>query len=170
MAIVKCGHGHYYDDEKYDICPMCQEADNRKNIDEKTMAFYAPDKSFDDEKTIGINFKKNNCDPVAGWLVCTEGPEKGRDFRIHAGRNFIGRDFSNDIVLTGDKSIGRNNEGCIVYEPHKNIFIIMNDQGASISVNGDVITKPVVITEEDLINIGQYKFSFVAYCKGDKKW
>lgn len=171
MAIVKCSKGHYYDDAKYESCPMCtQSATSGSTIDEKTMAYFAPKNNFDDEKTIGINFKKNNIDPVAGWLVCTDGPEKGRDFRIHSGRNFIGRDFANDIVLTGDLSIARKREGCLIYEPHKNNFIIMNDEGASIFVNDELITKPTIISEKDLISIGKYKFSFVAYCKGDVKW
>ena len=34
-------------------------------------------------------------DPVVEWLVCIDGPEKGRDYRIRSGNNYIGR--SQDI-------------------------------------------------------------------------
>lgn len=171
MAIVKCGRGHFYDDAKYDTCPMCGKTSENADDDIKTMAFFnrgAAD--ADDEKTIGINLKNNKCDPVVGWLVCVDGPEKGRDYRIHSGRNFIGRDYSNDISLPDDKTINRKDAGYIIYEPHKNIFLAVNGESASISVNGALANNPVVITEDDNISIGIYKFALVAYCKGDKKW
>lgn len=169
MAIVKCSRGHYYDDEKYSECPMCKNSENDNDIDVRTMAVYSV-KNGDDEKTIGINFKKNNCDPVVGWLVCVDGPDKGRDFRIHSGRNFIGRAYKNDIPLSGDNTINRENAGYIIYEPHKNMFMAANGEGLSIYVNDTEIMKPCVLQEGDRITIGKYTLELVAYCKGDKKW
>ena len=32
--------------------------------------------------------------PVTGWLVCVDGPEKGRDYRLHEEYNYIGRSLS----------------------------------------------------------------------------
>ncbi len=169
MAIIKCERGHFFDDEKYESCPMCNRGGSGDDGDVKTMALFSSIHN-DDEKTIGINFKKTNCDPVVGWLICVDGPEKGRDFRIHSGRNFIGRDMTNDIYLTEDASISRKNEGYLIYEPRSNSFIVMNGEGASIYVNDEPISEPTKIKDYDRVSIGSYVFDFIAYCKGDKKW
>lgn len=169
MAIIRCSKGHYYDDEKYSECPMCKNASSHSDDDEKTVDLFSSNYS-DDERTIGIFAKKTKCDPVVGWLVCVSGPDKGRDYRIHSGRNFIGRAFNNDISLPGDSSISRNNEGYIIYEPHKNNFIIMNGEGTNIHINGKVLMEPHVLEETDKITVGSYEFDFVAYCKGENKW
>ena len=55
----------------------------------------------DDEVTVALVSKSSGIDPVCGWLVCVEGPDKGRDFRIKTERNFIGRSTSMDIVISG---------------------------------------------------------------------
>lgn len=167
MALVKCKKGHYYDNAKYDDCPMCNSP---ITTEEKTISFFDVMKS-DDEKTISVNMKKNNnTSPVTGWFVCTEGEERGRDFRIHTGRNFIGRGYDNDIVLTGDKEINIKMDCSVIYEPRKNEFIIMNEEGSNVYVNGQPILNPTVISEQDIIVIGSYTFAFVAYCKGDIRW
>ncbi len=171
MAIIKCSKGHYYDDSKYDECPMCMRTEKSNASDERTIALFSQAKSpSDDSKTVALAYKRTGCDPVVGWLVCTEGSEKGRDFRIHSGRNFIGRAMTNDIYLPSDISISRKHEGCIIYEPKKNSFIIMNGEGAAIYVNGSPIDKPYILKDYDEISIGSYKFDFVAYCREDKKW
>ena len=41
--------------------------------------------------------------PVVGWLVCTEGPDRGHDYRIRTGYNHIGRAEHMDICIRGDK-------------------------------------------------------------------
>lgn len=54
---------------------------------------------------------------TAGWLVCTEGMERGASYPIYAGRNFVGRDDSMDIILRGDRGICRKRHGAVVYDP-----------------------------------------------------
>ena len=174
MAIVRCGRGHFYDDEKYTDCPMCASKNSPLNAepggDERTMALFTPSFNNDDERTIGINLKTKNCDPVVGWLVCMEGENMGRDYRIHSGRNFIGRDFSNDIAISYDPTINRKDAGYIIYEPRKNMFMAVNGESACITVDGELASKPCIITEESEIYIGKYKFALAAFCKGDKRW
>ena len=36
--------------------------------------------------------------PVAGWLVCIDGPSKGKDYRIHEENNYIGRMKEMDVT------------------------------------------------------------------------
>ena len=61
-------------------------------------------------------------DPVVGWIVCVEGQDKGRDYRIRTERNFIGRNDSNDIVIKGDDSISRERHAIISFNPRTNSF------------------------------------------------
>ena len=41
--------------------------------------------------------EKKAFEPVVGWLVAVDGPEKGRDFRIVTGRNAIGRSLGAEV-------------------------------------------------------------------------
>ena len=40
---------------------------------------------------MGIIKKKIGIDPAVGFLVCVSGPHRGADYKLVAGRNFIGR-------------------------------------------------------------------------------
>ena len=70
-------------------------------------------------KTVGYYHKKVGIDPVVGWLLCVDGPEKGRDYRIRSGRNSIGRAENMDICISGDSSISRERHAIIAYDPKK---------------------------------------------------
>ena len=77
MAVVKCHNcNQFYDNEMYATCPYCNmslqsEFYNTDNDIAKTEAYYENVQS--DDKTIGIYFQENDCNPVTGWLVCIEG-------------------------------------------------------------------------------------------------
>ena len=43
--------------------------------------------------------------PVVGWLVCIEGNDRGRDFRLHSGYNSIGKNAENDVSIPSDGTI-----------------------------------------------------------------
>ncbi len=46
----------------------------------------------DEDKTIAFGFfGMTQRQPVTGWLVCMTGSERGQDYRLHVGKNFIGR-------------------------------------------------------------------------------
>ena len=79
----------------------------------------------DDAKTIGV-FKKaigsENGEPVVGWLVCTKGAHYGQDFRLTAGRNFIGRASDMDVCLKKDGTVSREKHMVVLYEPKANIL------------------------------------------------
>ena len=60
--------------------------------------------------------------PVVGWLVCIDGPDKGQDYRIHAGYNYIGRAQSMDICIQGDTHISNQNAGVIGYDDLEHLF------------------------------------------------
>lgn len=191
MAVICCAKGHYYDNEKFSECPHCkqQAASPQKRIlnDELTvlgLSGSSPEgevnqkiqvnlgvSSFiEDEKTIGIFRREHGYEPVVGWLVCTEGKEKGRDFRLHAGRNFIGRSLKSDIALVDDERISKEDHCSVVYEPKQSIFMLMRGIGDGVSVEGQRLEESIPLQGREIIEMGSGTFVFVPFCGEERKW
>jgi len=176
MAIIQCDSGHYYDDEKYSFCPHCAE---QTGEDELTMSFAQEEERIqdklasmvgEDEKTVGIYQSRMKADPVVGWLVCTEGPERGRDYRIHSGRNFLGRSSRMDIPVFDDPAVTREKHCSIIFDPKDTKFIVVPGEGSNTYVNAKLLTKPKAIRNGDSIGIGDSVFIFIAFCKQERTW
>ncbi len=121
--------------------------------------------------TVAIIAQKLGVDPVVGWLVCVEGKDKGRDFRIHADNNFIGRDEQMDIALTSDETISRRNHAVISFDSQTGIFYFSPDEGRSITRhNGNPIFSTVELSPKDELEIGTTKLLFVPLCGKDFCW
>ena len=56
-------------------------------------------------------------DPVVGWLVATQGPCKGHDYRIYAEANSIGRAPHHRIAILCDEAIHRDVNATLYYDP-----------------------------------------------------
>ena len=81
MALNRCKNGHMYSARKYgDTCPYCNTEIERVNIysnaNKRTML-------DDPDKTMPVMGSEENVDPVTGWLVCIEGSQYGKDYKIH---------------------------------------------------------------------------------------
>ena len=89
MALNRCKNGHMYSARKYgDVCPYCNT-----NLETSNMVNNRRLMVDDPDKTMSINGTTESVNPVTGWLVCIEGPHYGKDYKIHAGKNFIGREI-----------------------------------------------------------------------------
>ena len=126
----------------------------------------------DVQKTVGMfNVEKSAKQPVAGWVVCVEGPHLGEDFRIVMGRNFLGRAGNMDIVLAKDKMVSRDKHAIIVYEPKGNMFIIQAGESKELFyLNDKVVLSPTEIKPYDTIKIGSSKLLFVPFCSENFNW
>lgn len=62
---------------------------------------------IDNDKTVAVHVFENGIEPVVGWLVCVNGEEKGRDYRLIRGRNRIGRDSDMDVTIRKDQKVTR---------------------------------------------------------------
>lgn len=126
----------------------------------------------DVQKTVGIfNAKPGKKEPVAGWLVCVDGPHYGEDFRIRMGRNFVGRGSNMDIVLANDNSVSRDKHSIIVYEPKGNMFIVQAGDSKELSyINDRVILSPVELNPYDTLKIGASTLLFVPFCSENFTW
>ena len=106
--------------------------------------------------------------PVVGWLVCTEGPDRGSDYRIRSGYNYIGRAEHMDICIRGDKQISREKHAIIAYDDTEKIFFFGPSDGRNIvRVNGKMVMVPTELNPYDIVKIGTSKLIFVPLC-GDK--
>ena len=184
MAVTRCGQGHFYDNEKFTQCPHCRSGAVQESVTvaftgrqiENYAAQYIQRKSshqhveLDEERTIGIYSGRGENKYVAGWLVCTEGPAKGSDYRIYAGFNRIGRGYDNDIVLKEDMQVSREVHCSVVYEERKNVFYAVPQGGNLVYLDGEVLEQAEPIRDGSVLRIGASSLEFAAFCKGEKKW
>ena len=183
MALKRCDNGHYYDPETYSTCPSCGVHD----LDLQTTqarSVQPPDaegttqargstgaKQRDTGVTVAMVRKKTGMDPVVGWLVCIDGPEKGRDYRIRSEKNHIGRGSNMDICISGDETISRENHAMISFNPRNLHFRIApgNSRGL-VYLNDEEVEVPTDLKPYDMIEIGQGKFLFIAFCSEKFQW
>ena len=125
----------------------------------------------DERVTIGVAGQPRGVDPVVGWLVCVEGPDRGRDFRIRAERNFIGRGPDMDVALTGDHSVSRDQHAILSYDPRTCVFMLAPGEGKGLVYhNGSSVLTPVEVNVHDTIEVGESTLRFVALCGDDFSW
>lgn len=123
------------------------------------------------ERTIGIYSTGESVEPVVGWLVCVEGPDKGKDYRLTAGRNFIGRSQTMDVVLEKDGAVSAIKHAIIAYDPMENIFIAIPGESHELFYhNNKVVIGPVSLTTNDVIRIGHTTLMFIACCNDQFCW
>lgn len=125
----------------------------------------------DDDKTVSFGFwGMTAVEPVTGWLVCQNGGEKGKDYRLHSGRNFVGRGNSMDVCLIDDKSISRDKHCSVSYDPRGNAFYLSAEGGNTVYLNGILVEEVKRLTDGDEIVIGETGLIFVEYCKEGRTW
>lgn len=193
MAIQECVNGHLYDTDQHASCPYCQGDSNRINFGSseigKTVAVTssapaaemgatsAPvgypkqqDRS-DTGKTVGVFQKKMSFEPVVGWLVCIEGPEKGKDFRIYGRNNTVGRSEKMDICIKGDPTISRENHARLAYDEKHNAFhLIPAESTNTIYLNDEPVYVPTKLNYYDVIEFGDCKLVFAPFCNEHFTW
>ncbi len=197
MALQECANGHLYDTDQYPTCPYCSGGANVINFAAssevgKTVAAtnavippisevgstVAPqaymkkeESSADIGKTVGVFQKKMHFEPVVGWLVCIEGPEKGKDFRIYGKNNTVGRSEKMDICIKGDTTISRENHARLAYDEKHNAFhLIPAESTNTIYLNDEPVYVPAKLTSRDIIEFGEGKFMFVPLCDDNFTW
>ena len=122
-------------------------------------------------ETVGIVKRKSGIDPVVGWLICVEGPERGRDYRIRSEKNSIGRSESMDIYISADDSLSRENHAFVVFNPKKLTFRIQAGESRGlVYLNNDEVPTYAELTAYDMIEIGQTKLLFVPFWGEKFQW
>jgi len=195
MQMKQCQQGgHYYDASIHSECPYCVAPgagatvalDTGRTMPlagvsspdvSKTMPLTKHDEplqnagSADEGKTVAIVKDSIGIDPVVGWLVCTEGSQKGRDYRIHTDNNFVGRSEKMDICIQGDDTISRENHAIVSYDGRDKVFFLSPGDGRSIvRLNDKALFNTAELNSHDVIEIGVTKLIFVPLCGGKFDW
>ena len=108
---------------------------------------------------------------VTGWLVCVDGPGKGRDYRLHEDYNYIGRSPEMDVSILDDMYISREKHAIIAYDNQERKFYFAPYGGASmVRQNGKVVLNSVELAAGDRLQIGRSTFCFVPFCGEAFQW
>lgn len=178
MESRRCENGHYYDPEKHSSCPHCGVNIDLDPNESRNYTRSNPEgltgvrgSSGAEGKTIAMINKQLGIDPVVGWLVCVEGPDRGRDYRLRSEKNFIGRSEKMDICIAGDGSISRENHATVSHNPKNNSFKIYPGEGRGlVYLNSEEVDTPRELNPYDTIELGQTKLIFVPLCGEAFSW
>ncbi len=124
----------------------------------------------DKDKTVSLLNAKKAVNPVTGWLVCINGEEAGKDYRLHAGKNFVGRSMTMDIPIVGDKTIAKVKHCAVVYDPKENHFFLSSEEGNVVYLNDETIESYVELKADDVIRVGKTELIMIPYCKEERRW
>ena len=191
----RCQEGHLYDPAKHAGCPWCGggspfdeivSAASGKTVALRPGAASAPPpppaagglaaakpvlQAASGGATVRLVEKQTGINPVVGWLVCTAGPMRGQDFRLHGEKNFIGRDPSMQVCLSKDDAVSREKHASVVFEPKKRIFWLNpGDASGLVYRNGELVNTPVPLQERDLIEVGASTLALVPFVNEQFQW
>lgn len=196
QRLTYCPNGHMYDANKHASCPICASTvsgttdvvggdigetrdvpDNAGlgGVGVTTVPGTTPvngNGDFGPTTTVtppgmGVSSVK----PVVGWLVAVSGPNLGKDYRIHAGYNFIGRERG-DICIGGDMAISAQKDSNITYVYQTNKFYIAHESGANVLLVNDIpaIGNATELHNYDRITIGSTSLLFLGLCGEQFSW
>lgn len=198
MEMRKCLNGHYFDASVHQECPYCSNSNGSgatlplegfgsgmsggsatmplmqgDNDDGRTVALNQAfnNADSDDGRTVALIKENKGIDPVVAWIVCVEGKEKGRDYRIHSDNNFIGRSDRMDICIRGDETVSRENHAIISYDTVDNSYYFSPGDGrAIVRVNDKAVFQTVELKAYDKITVGKSSFLFLPFCGDGFQW
>lgn len=122
-------------------------------------------------QNVGEDAANTAFNPVVGWLVCVEGPDKGKDYRIHSQNNFIGRAPHMDICIRSDMHVSNERAAMIAYDPDEKMFLFGPGTGHNlVKVNGKTVLNTVELNPFDKVTVGKSKLLFVPLCGERFNW
>ena len=124
-----------------------------------------------DNRTVGEFKRKLGYEPVVGWLVCVEGPEVGKDYRLFGRINSIGRAEGNDVVLAQERTVSQKNHVRLAYDAKHNNFQLIPGEGTNVTyLNDEPLYVPQRLNAYDVLEMGETKLIFVPLCNDRFRW
>lgn len=155
---------------KGDTLPVNPQPSKWADADDYKTAGYVSDQ-YNPTMPVGYDTSNQVIRPVTGWLVCVEGAEKGRDYRLHAEMNYIGRNKSNDVVLSSDPTVSRERHALIAYDNREKMFFFAPANGSSlVRQNGRPVLSTVELKSGDRLEIGSGIYLFIPLCGETFEW
>lgn len=124
-----------------------------------------------DNRTVGEFKRKLGYEPVVGWLVCVEGPEVGKDYRLYGRINTIGRAEDNDVVLAQEHTVSQKNHVRLAYDAKHNNYQLIPGDGSNVTyLNDEPLYVPQRLNAYDVLEMGETKLIFVPLCNDRFCW
>lgn len=140
MKIEQCPRGHFFDAHRHGACPLCPGEPEAQPAQA----------------------------PTVGWLVCTQPPRQGMDFRLRPGRNLLGSGPEAQILIPWLTDGG---EAVICYDEELKLFSFGPRSGTPpVQVNGKTIQDAVILHSGDRLTVGGTALLFVPLCGKDFHW
>lgn len=143
------------------ICPYC-------NVETATKEKMEVQKSdIDIEEALF----REDIKPVCGWIVCISGPRQGKEYKIAAGKNFVGRADDMDIQILGDNEISRRNHAVFVFDSKKKETVLLpGDSNGLVYLNENAVYMPTTLNTYDQVEMGNSIFLFIPFCGSHFMW
>lgn len=191
MATVLCEKGHLFDDRKHINCPYCAESrpkdelirtqanpSGRPGVSGSEISSrhsgnnrLSIERSDTPGPTLSFWQKRAIIQPIVGWLVCIEGKNKGRDYRLYADLNKVGRAPNMDVCIEGDETISRENHCFIAFSRRSRTFNVVPGTGRNlIYLNDEDALSPRKLAAYDRLNLGESSFLFMPFCTDQYYW
>lgn len=108
---------------------------------------------------------------VVGWMVGVQGPCRGVDFRLHEGKNYIGRSPRCEVNVE-DLKVSGGNVAQVVFDPRSKRFFTSDCDGTSTIcyLNGETLMGRNQLKLYDAIELGDSKLIFVPLCGEHFSW
>ena len=180
--MIRCAEGHFYDPAKHHACPWCpkpvemagQPIPGGKTTPLRPVAVEVgppPVVVPAGGKTVPLMRGSGKMEPVVGWLVCIEGPDRGQDFRLHAAKNFVGRSPAMDVSVAGDETVSRDKHAVVTFEPKRASFwLAPGESSGLVYCNGEVVHAPIELRADDVVEVGNSKLVLVAFVREEFRW
>lgn len=108
---------------------------------------------------------------VVGWMVGVQGICRGVDYRLHEGKNYIGRDERCDVEVN-DPKVSAGNVAQVVFDPRSKRFFSSDCDGTSTIcyLNGEPLLGRSELKRYDTIELGDSKLLFIPLCGEEFTW
>ncbi len=196
--MIRCPEGHFYDPSKHLACPWCAQPQEIPYVRPTGLElsavlppplpaasaapppplFTAPAPAAQPAPVRPMTIPPDleatatgRREPVVGWLVCLEGPDRGKDFRLRIEKNYIGRSAGMDVVIDGDNTVSRERHGLVIFDPKRQAFwVLPGDASGLVYLNGELVNTPMEMQRDDVIELGQTKLVLIPFCGDKYRW
>jgi hypothetical protein len=179
--MTRCPEGHFFDPAKHNSCPWCALPQDAGAGEQKTRPAMPPPlpqaagvpagPKPGATVRVGMGAAAIRNEPVVGWLVCLEGPDRGKDYRLHAEKNFVGRATHMDVVIESDPTVSREKHASVVFDPKKKAFWLLPGEASGlVYLNGEMINAPSPMHADDVVEVGQTRLVLVPFCGEKYNW
>ena len=107
---------------------------------------------------------------VYGWLVCIDGPEYGRGFRLAEGKNTLGGKGC-DVELSFDDSIGSGASAALACDGVSGSWFLLNLGGRNLlRADGNLLVSTLTLQGGEILEIGNQRLRFAPFCGERFQW